>query len=247
METAAPTGYVLDATPRALSIDGTHLNESFGSIENRRSTGALAWRKVDDAGALLAGSEWLITGPDGSQAVVIDNGENDKDPEAGQLSITRLAWGEYSLQETKAPEGFELSSKTLTATVSGETLAGSFGDVVNTRTPVPSTSESTPAPSTTPPPSGTVPPETTETTAPPTTPTQTASLPVPSGTTGPTRETAPEQGSDNPSTQHRTQSNLASTGAATTGALVVAGALAAAGLVLFGLGKRRRRESRRRH
>ncbi len=236
-ETQAPLGYVLNPTAREVTIDATHLKVSAGSVVNERSTGTLGWNKVDANGATLAGSEWLVTGPDGTQAVVVDNGENDKDPEPGALSITGLVWGEYTLQETKAPAGYELSSAVLTATVSADSLTGSFGDIVN----LPSTPETTPStPETTPSTSETTPgtPETTPSESEPTP----APTPTPSGITSPTSESAPNAPAPTTDTAPSSQvPPLASTGAATTGALIVAGILAALGLALFGLGKRRGR------
>ncbi len=250
-ETRAPVGYDLDFTPREVTIDATHRKVSAGSIVNERSTGMLGWNKVDADGVALAGSEWLVTGPDGTQAVVVDNGENDKDPEPGALSITGLAWGEYTIHETKAPAGYEMSTATLTTMVSARSLTGSFGDIVNVPSAPGSTSslpETTPGlPETTPSSPGSTPstPEITPVlveSEPATSPT-----PAPSEIASLTRRTAPGAPAAIASAVPTDEGPpLASTGAATTGLLLVAGLLAVLGLTLFGLSKRRGR-GRHRH
>jgi hypothetical protein len=133
-ETKAPTGYRPTPGARTATLDGTRPSASFGEIESAESAGVLSWRKLDAASKPLAGSEWLVTGPDGSQAVIVDNAENDKDPAVGRLKITGLAWGRYTLKETKAPAGYQPSPRPLTALVGADSLAGTFDDLLATPT-----------------------------------------------------------------------------------------------------------------
>lgn len=104
-------------------------------------TGSLSWTKVDGPGKALAGSEWTLTGPEGTTIAVVDDGERDEDPTAGALSVSGLAPGTYTLAETKAPEGYVRTDRTFTATIDGDHLAVSFGQIVNEKTspPVPPT------------------------------------------------------------------------------------------------------------
>lgn len=109
-------------------------------LPNNRKTGMVTWNKVDktDGTKLLGGSEWklirtrsfswvngkasyreeneeLATIKDcvdssATQCGVSTEAYADIDGEAGQFRIKGLAWGEYQLVETKAPDGYNLDS-----------------------------------------------------------------------------------------------------------------------------------------
>lgn len=109
-------------------------------LPNKRKTGMVTWNKVDktDGTKLLGGSEWkliwtksfswvngkasykeknqeLATIKDcvdssATQRDVSTEAYADIDGKAGQFKIKGLAWGEYQLVETKAPDGFNLDS-----------------------------------------------------------------------------------------------------------------------------------------
>ncbi|MCT1549684.1 SpaA isopeptide-forming pilin-related protein [Brevibacterium casei] len=118
--------------------DGFELTDAVGSDEtvacqiiNEQTPGALSWKKVDENGNDLAGAEFTLTGPDGEDFTVADNGEYDANDAQGQFEVTDLAWGDYTLKETSAPDGYELSDETQTVTITGEKLEVSFSDVVN--------------------------------------------------------------------------------------------------------------------
>lgn len=98
--------------------------------------GSLAWTKTDGGGAALAGSEWSLVGPSGELAV-IDNGARDENPADGALLVSGLELGEYTLTETKAPEGYELSTTSYTAVIDEGTREATFGAIVNVKTPPP--------------------------------------------------------------------------------------------------------------
>ena len=92
------------------------------SVKNEAKFGSLSWSKVDssDDTTLLDGSEWSLTGPDGTTATVVDNGQNDQDSADGKLSVNKLKWGKYTLTETKAPSGYLLDPNTTEVTVDGD-------------------------------------------------------------------------------------------------------------------------------
>ena len=74
--------------------------------------GRIAWNKVDesDTTKLLQGSRWSLTStevPGFGSRDVADNGEHDADNAGGRLAVTGLAWGEYELAETEAPQGYQ--------------------------------------------------------------------------------------------------------------------------------------------
>ena len=180
-ETKAPAGFELSTESKTVTITATELNLSFGAIINvpeSPKSGMLRWNKVDPDGAALLGSEWEVTGPGGDTALVVDNGENDRDPADGALMITGLMWGEYTVVETKAPEGYVLDATPRTVTLASSAAVLVMDPIVNRKaTTPPPVCESTPPPTTpsttpsTPPTAGTTPPPTCETTPPPTTPT----------------------------------------------------------------------------
>jgi len=86
--------------------------------------GQLEILKVDEAGAALAGAEFLIT-PNpktGSDSLIlIDNGLNDEDATDGVLLVTGCIIGTVcEVKETKAPDGYDLAppqTVTISATV----------------------------------------------------------------------------------------------------------------------------------
>lgn len=98
--------------------------------------GSVSWSKTDDSGAVLAGSEWTLSGP-GGDLVVVDGGAADEDPANGAFRVTGLALGEYTLTETRAPVGYELLTAPLTVILDAANLEVSFGAIVNVKTPTP--------------------------------------------------------------------------------------------------------------
>ena len=74
--------------------------------------GKMVWNKVDesDTAKLLPGSHWSLSStdvPGFESRTVTDNGEHDSDNAGGKLAVTDLAWGEYELTETEAPQGYQ--------------------------------------------------------------------------------------------------------------------------------------------
>ncbi|WP_334168803.1 SpaA isopeptide-forming pilin-related protein, partial [Timonella senegalensis] len=108
---------------------------------NTHKSGSLTWSKVDTSAPanLLAGSEWELKGPDGGVTKIVDCQEAakadckgpDRDPVAGQFTLTGLPWGEYSLTETKAPAGYTRDGKTRTVIIAGDALVRSYGQIAN--------------------------------------------------------------------------------------------------------------------
>ncbi len=102
----------------ATSIDITKETTSTVTVTNSlaEKPGALTWTKVDEKGALLAGSEWTLTGPTGKEVPIADYvGQTDyagpdKDPTAGSFKILDLSWGTYTLKETAPPAGYVLDA-----------------------------------------------------------------------------------------------------------------------------------------
>ncbi|WP_300683637.1 SpaA isopeptide-forming pilin-related protein [Nocardioides sp.] len=132
-ETTAPTGYVLDPTVHTVSIGATALHGAVGAIVNAPTPGSVTWTKSDPSGKALAGSVWSLTGPGGYAATITDNGSGDEDPAAGAFKVSGLAWGSYTLSETKAPAGYIKATGSRTVTIDATTLATTFGPVTNSK------------------------------------------------------------------------------------------------------------------
>lgn len=119
-ETTAPPGYTGGAS-FTITVNGGNAGTTIdkGNHVNTKMLGTATWKKVSsEAGqALLGGSEWKLVGPGhpGPTGTTITDctaagcaGLLDKDPVAGQFKIEGLAWGAYTLTESKAPFGYLL-------------------------------------------------------------------------------------------------------------------------------------------
>ncbi|WP_348921923.1 SpaA isopeptide-forming pilin-related protein [Enterococcus rotai] len=137
IETKAPEGYELDATPKTITISKDDPNGVISiTIENKKAktTGALEVVKKDEAGTLLAGAEFDVY--------------NEKDELVGKITtdangigqLDDLPYGTYKLIETKAPEGFELDATPKTVTISKDDPNGKVSvDVINKKIELPVT------------------------------------------------------------------------------------------------------------
>lgn len=127
---ASDVGYELHEI--VCSVDGGNERVLDGALTIERDTatectlinvdlpGAVEWKKTNAEGTALSDSEWLLSGPDGFDDLdVVDNGEWDVDETAGTIRVEGLHWGDYTLEETQAPAGFQLISGTEDFTVSG--------------------------------------------------------------------------------------------------------------------------------
>ena len=88
------------------------------TLTNTPRKASVAWSKVDDSTPAqpVSGSQWKITGPFETNLdvtdCVADSAQEcagpDKDPAAGEFKVENLNFGEYTLSETKAPEGYQI-------------------------------------------------------------------------------------------------------------------------------------------
>lgn len=96
----------------------------------KRVLGSVTWSKVAAGTSdLLKGSAWKIVGPVPAVTEIaitdctsLPCDDADKDPAAGQFKLEGLAWGSYTVTETKAPPGY-VGGASFTFTVD-ETNAG---------------------------------------------------------------------------------------------------------------------------
>lgn len=142
-EVGVPDGYE-GAGELSFTVDKNNAGTTIpvGTVANQRIPGEVTWTKVDQAGGYLAGSEWALT-PTGGTAIPVEDcvaataaectSGPDKDNRAGRFKLQGLAWGEYTLIETKAPPGFVLGDFETVFTVSADQQSFNFGPFENTQ------------------------------------------------------------------------------------------------------------------
>lgn len=109
------------------------------TFTNKPNPGTVTWEKVDNSTPAqhLAGSEWKIEGPSPAttQLTVADcvaadaagcASANDKDHRAGYFKVTGLAWGDYTLTESKAPAGYAVDDTVHSFTITYDDLDYAF-------------------------------------------------------------------------------------------------------------------------
>ncbi|PKI90247.1 hypothetical protein CW368_10735 [Actinomycetales bacterium SN12] len=118
---------------------------------NRLQYGSVTWQKVDAASrsTFLASSEWSLDGagvPAGTivtdcvKATAAECGTGryaDRDPLPGRFKLNRLAHGEFSITETKAPVGFVRDGTRRPFSITPGSLDHRFSDFSNSRIPMP--------------------------------------------------------------------------------------------------------------
>lgn len=112
VETAAPRGYLLDATPRPFLIKaGTNEVVTVTMTNDTEKTIVLTKqdRQTDEP---LAGATFVLK--DGTGKVVRNKLVTDKD---GRIVVDGLVKGDYTFVETKAPTGYQLDTSTHKARV----------------------------------------------------------------------------------------------------------------------------------
>nr|WP_281384475.1 SpaA isopeptide-forming pilin-related protein [Listeria immobilis] len=113
VETKAPTGYKLDATPVTFTIEFNQTTPVNVTKENTAKTGSVVLTKEDSVSeAKLAGAEFELQQADGTK--VKDGLISDAD---GKIEVADLAPGDYQFVETKAPTGYKLDATPVTFTI----------------------------------------------------------------------------------------------------------------------------------
>ena len=116
VETKAPAGYELDATPKNVTISKATLNGIASiTIFNKKivEKGSLEVIKKDEDGQLLVGAQFIVMNSNNVLVGVITTGTN------GVASLGDLPFGTYKVIESKAPAGYELDTTPKTITISG--------------------------------------------------------------------------------------------------------------------------------
>ncbi|WP_111938165.1 SpaA isopeptide-forming pilin-related protein [Clostridium paraputrificum] len=125
-EVSAPSGYELSGESKDVTIDsnGQIIELTF---KNSKLLGSIAIEKVDseDSEIKLKGAEFKVLNSDGEEVGNIVTGED------GKGSLGSLPYGEYTVIETKAPDGYELSLDLVVVEVNSKAVV--YKTITNTK------------------------------------------------------------------------------------------------------------------
>ena len=125
-EVSAPSGYELSEESKNVTIDsnGQIIELTF---KNSKLLGSIAIEKVDseDSEIKLKGAEFKVLNSDGEEVGNIVTGED------GKGSLGSLPYGEYTVIETKAPDGYELSLDLVVVEVNSKAVV--YKTITNTK------------------------------------------------------------------------------------------------------------------
>lgn len=126
-EIAAPNGYALDTTVRRFTIGGDNAWDVKTEIKNTLKEYSLTLVKKGDDGKLLQGVDFTLSGNGISK--IATSGQD------GVVTFTGLAFGEYTITESKTPEGY-IPAKEISVEIKGNEnpLTIQLEDVVNRHT-----------------------------------------------------------------------------------------------------------------
>ncbi|CED91917.1 CshA/CshB family fibrillar adhesin-related protein [Actinomyces succiniciruminis] len=139
-----PTTVVAGVSKNNPNVTTANATLTVCTFTNADQPGSITWHKVDDTGQDLAGTEWTLTGPgvpDGTTVTDCTGGCSsrpftDQDAAAAHFQLTDLAWGTYTLTESKVPTGYQLDEQAHEFTIGPDAEGGldaDYGDVVNER------------------------------------------------------------------------------------------------------------------
>lgn len=112
-EVKAPTGYRLDAQVHRVTLEKGQPITAM-TIQNITQNGPLTINKTAESGQTLAGAFFDVRNQQGD---LVGNYQTDAN---GQIKLTDLTIGDYTVQETKAPDGYQINAKTFKATISDQ-------------------------------------------------------------------------------------------------------------------------------
>ena len=107
-EVTGKTGYQVSATNAAITVDIVGDNNL--TIINKRYKCDIRLTKTGEGGELLSGAEIGLFTKDGARIKTATTGSD------GTVTFTDIVYGDYYLQELKAPAGYKLSNAKITVT-----------------------------------------------------------------------------------------------------------------------------------
>lgn len=112
-ETKAPSGYVLDNSWKTLNVQTNGSVQSV-TVTNNLKYGSFELTKTDVKGKALPNTEITLTNKTTGNTVTKTTDSS------GKVLFTNLTEGEYSYQETRAPEGYALDSTVYTFSIASD-------------------------------------------------------------------------------------------------------------------------------
>ncbi|CAN5566421.1 hypothetical protein BH23CHL5_BH23CHL5_00970 [soil metagenome] len=103
VETVAPDGYRPGAQSQRITVQSETVTNVV--VTNIREVGSVEIFKIDETGAPLGGSCFLV-----GDVEVCDNGEGDENEEVGLVQRTGIPTGTITIAETIAPSGYRFDS-----------------------------------------------------------------------------------------------------------------------------------------
>ena len=119
LETNAPEGYLLNTDKHNFSIkdNGVILTDT---LPDTRIAGNIQINKLGEDGNPLVGAEFTLYDNSGNKIISAVSDAN------GNIAFNNLVYGNYTVQETKAPEGYTLSKDTIAVFVSQNNATYSY-------------------------------------------------------------------------------------------------------------------------
>lgn len=117
-EIAAPNGYALDTTVRGFTIGGDNAWDVKTEIKNTLKEYSLTLVKKGDDGKLLQGVEFTLSG-NGIDPMTAESGPN------GVVTFEGLAFGEYTITEVEAPQGY-VKAAPIKVTIDEKNTVGAY-------------------------------------------------------------------------------------------------------------------------
>ncbi len=140
-EASAPTGYARTDTHITATVSyndgrtGVVVALSASSLQNSPLPGTITLEKTDQSGNPLAGAAFGLYDQSGT---LIQTATSDQN---GVVTFAGVAFGTYTIRETQAPEGYELSDTVCTATVSADSVTVSANPYTVTNSKIASTAD----------------------------------------------------------------------------------------------------------
>lgn len=125
VEIQAPDGYILDATPKTVTISSTAKIVTLDII-NKKGDGSLIVTKKNQNDQVLAGAVFKVCDQSNQVVGTITTDSN------GEARLDNLSYGTYTITETTAPSGYDLDTTVKTVTIS-ETNKVATLTVINTK------------------------------------------------------------------------------------------------------------------
>ena len=134
-QTVAPAGYQVAGAESGQVESGDTQTVTFVNRPAEAESGALIVNVTDTDGFSIIGACVQVSGP--QTAEVCDNDDVDGDPEEGIIRFDGLEPGEYQIESTSLPEGFDPAEPTQATVEAGQDVSASLVSGVTVVEPTP--------------------------------------------------------------------------------------------------------------